>query len=121
MNISGLLENLKVDINSLSMGERLLGGLATALLSMLVVFVVLVLISCIIKVINPKSKEVEVKATQTEIVDKADLHEEIDDTELIAAITAAIVSSSNKNIVVRRIRRTNNIYSNWEKTANVEV
>lgn len=126
MNISGLLENLKTNIDTMSMGDILLGGLATAVLSMLVVFTILVLISLLIRVINTQPKEQVTQDSNTAKKDDA-IREAIaqkaeedlsNNTELIAAITGAIVAASGKNIVVRRITRTNNNKSNWEKTSN---
>lgn len=124
MSISQLLEALKVDAASMPMGERILGGCATALLSMGVVFIVLVLIAFIIRIVNvdPKDKKnmvAEIKSNENKEVLGESITENDDD--LIAVITAAIVASGNKNIVVKRISRTNNIQSNWEKTHNIEV
>lgn len=124
MNISQLLEALKVDAASMPMGERLLGGCVTALLSMVVVFIVLVLIALIIRVVNvapndKKDKLAEIKFNENQEGLEESITENNDD--LIAIISAAIVASGNKNIVVKRINRTNNIQSNWEKTHNIEV
>ncbi|MEF9992420.1 MAG: OadG family protein [Romboutsia sp.] len=113
MNISELLNTLKTDIATMSIGEKLLGGFSTALLAMIVVFTILVLIAFIIRIINAQPKEVEkIKEVETNKIVEEKLE---DSTELTAIITAAIVASSNKNIVVRRITRTNNVKSNWEK------
>ncbi len=124
MNISQLLENLKIDAASMPMGERLLAGCATTLLSMVVVFIVLVLIAEIIKVVNAGPKDKKNKVAEIKVDENKEVSEEIsteDDNELVAVITAAISASSNKNIVVKRISRTNNIQSNWEKTHNIEI
>lgn len=120
MNISELLQTLKTDIGTMSMGDKLLGGLSTALLAMGVVFIILILISFIIRVINVQPKE-EVQSTRSDFegIEKNEKSIEEDNTELMAVITAAIVASSTKNIVVRRITRTNNIKSNWEKSSNI--
>ncbi|MCC3868776.1 OadG family protein [Terrisporobacter mayombei] len=124
MSISQLLEALKVDAASMPMGERLLGGCATALLSMGTVFIVLVLIALIIRIVNvapndKKDKVAEIKFNENQESLEESMTE--NDDHLIAIITAAIVASGNKNIVVKRISRTNNIQSNWEKTHNIEV
>lgn len=126
MSISELLQMLKTDINSMSMGEKILGGVYTALLAMGVVFIVLALIMFIIKVINitPTDKNVDKVYNSSDIANVQEnqtSNELNDDIELVSVITAAIMASSSKNIVVRRITRTNNIQSNWEKTSNIEV
>lgn len=126
MSISELLQMLKTDINSMSMGEKILGGVYTALLAMGVVFIVLALIMFIIKVINitPTDKNVDKVSNSSDIANVQEnqtSNELNDDIELVSVITAAIMASSSKNIVVRRITRTNNIQSNWEKTSNIEV
>lgn len=131
MNISGLLETLKTNIDTMSMGEKILGGFATALLAMIVVFTILVLISLIIRVINTQPKETSNEAKNNSshksntidivrdaILEKAE-EDLSDEDELIAIVTAAIVATSGKNIVVKRITRTNNNKSNWEKTSNI--
>jgi Na+-transporting methylmalonyl-CoA/oxaloacetate decarboxylase gamma subunit len=121
MKVNNILEVLKTDANSMSILEKLLGGIATAALSMVVVFIILLLISFIIRIINtsPLDNEIENKVNTNEKsncnVEKKD---EIDE-ELVSVITAAIIQSSGKNIVVKRITRTNNNKTNWEKTYNV--
>lgn len=120
MNISELLQTLKNDASTMSIGEKLLGGLATALLAMGVVFVILVLIALIIRVINtPPKLQIETELHNGEKFEEIKEDTEVDNTVLTAIITAAIVASGNKNIVVRRITRTNNTKSNWEKVTNV--
>ncbi|RDY22664.1 hypothetical protein CHF27_012190 [Romboutsia maritimum] len=124
MSISELLQNLKIDASSMTMGEKLLAGLYTTLLAMGVVFIILVLISFIIKIINDKpkvgnkklNKDInEMKAQEN----KQPQTQEQYDNELISVITAAIIASESKNIIVRRIERTNNKQSDWEKMTNI--
>ncbi|RDY28719.1 hypothetical protein CHL78_004065 [Romboutsia weinsteinii] len=125
MNISQLLESLKINIENMSTAERLLGGLATAALAMLVVFVVLILIAGLITIINktPQEKQIETKESHNNIeVAETDEESLEDNLQLVSVITAAIMASSNnKNIVVRRITRSNNIQTNWEKMSKSEV
>lgn len=126
MSISELLQNLKTNIDSMSVGEKLFGGCATAVLAMGIVFLILVLIMYIIKIINanPKVENVNTESTISNIADiekNEDISKEDDVDELVSVITAAIMASSLNNIIVRRITRTNNIQSNWEKTSNIEV
>lgn len=124
MSISELLQNLKIDASSMHMGEKLLAGLYTTLLAMGVVFIILVLIAFIIKIINDKpkvgnkklNKDInEMKAQEN----KQPQTQEQYDNELISVITAAIAASGSKNIIVRRIERTNNKQSDWEKMTNI--
>lgn len=129
MNISGLLENLKNNIDAMSMKEIILGGFATALLAMMVVFTILVLISLIIRIINAQPNEKVNESSKNKSVDivdvlankaEEDLNDNLeDDDELVAIITASIVAASGKNIVVKRITRTNNNKSSWEKVTNI--
>lgn len=125
MNISQLLESLKINIENMSTTERLLGGLATAALAMLVVFLVLILIAGLITIINktPQEKQIETKESNNNIeVAETDEEPLEDNLQLVSVITAAIMASSNnKNIVVRRITRSNNIQTNWEKMSKSEV
>ena len=129
MNISQLLESLKINIENMSTAERLLGGIATAALAMLVVFVVLILIAGLITIINktPQEKQIETKENQSNIeaaeTEEESLEESLEDNlQLVSVITAAIMASSNnKNIVVRRITRSNNVQTNWEKMSKSEV
>lgn len=122
MNISELLKTLKIDINSMTMSEKLLGGVSAALLSMMMVFIILVLIAFIIKIINRDKKTISSNNQSLLSVDEAkfiDNEENIYDSELIAVITAAIIASNDKEIIVRRIKRTNNKVSDWEKAPHI--
>lgn len=114
MNISQLLESLKDPSITLSISDKLLAGVSVALLSMTVVFIVLVIISLIISLLK---REKQNKNTQIEVFNiEKDIKEDENIEELISVITAAIVSSNeNNSIVVRKIIRTNNSKSNWER------
>lgn len=121
MNISQLLEALKNTNISLTIGERLLAGVSVAILSMVVVFIVLVLISGIISLLqksenNEKKENKSVNMNEVEKEPKIiDTEQEINSEELVAAITAAICASNGgKKIAVKKIIRTNNIKSSWE-------
>lgn len=120
MNISQLLEALKDPTMSLTIGEKLLAGVSVAILSMVVVFIVLVLISGIIGLLQKTegNKKKESKPLNNEVKKEAEIIEtepEENFDEIVAAITAAICASNKgKNISVRKIIRTNNIKSSWE-------
>lgn len=125
MNISQLLENLKVNIDSMSITEILLGGIATAVLSMIVVFVILIIIAGMIKLINktPNKKFKEEAKAQDNIEVIEEVVESLEENlQLVAVVTASIIAAtSNKNIVVRRITRSNNVQTNWEKMSKSEI
>lgn len=121
MNISQLLEALKDPSASISIGEKLLAGVCVAILSMVVVFIVLILISLIIKILqvdrNGKQKNVaNVEPIQEASIENKSSNENIE--ELVSVITASIAAAtgnSTNNIIVRKIQRTNNNKSSWER------
>lgn len=121
MNISQLLEALKDPSASISIGEKLLAGVCVAILSMAVVFIVLVIISLIIKILQidrtEKQKTVaDVEQIQEASIENKSSNENIE--ELVSVITASIAAAtgnSTNNIIVRKIERTNNNKSSWER------
>lgn len=121
MNISQLLEALKDPSASISIGEKLLAGVCVAILSMAVVFIVLVIISLIIKILQvdrtKKQKNVaNVEPIQEASIENKSSNENIE--ELVSVITASIAAAtgnSTNNIIVRKIERTNNNKSSWER------
>ncbi|MGY5267416.1 OadG family transporter subunit [Paraclostridium bifermentans] len=121
MNISQLLEALKDPSASISIGEKLLAGVCVAILSMAVVFIVLVIISLIIKILQvdrtEKQKTVaNVEPIQEDSIENKSSNENIE--ELVSVITASIAAAtgnSTNNIIVRKIQRTNNNKSSWER------
>ncbi|MFL1536567.1 OadG family transporter subunit [Paraclostridium bifermentans] len=121
MNISQLLEALKDHSASISIGEKLLAGVCVAILSMAVVFIVLVIISLIIKILQidrtEKQKTVaDVEQIQEASIENKSSNENIE--ELVSVITASIAAAtgnSTNNIIVRKIQRTNNNKSSWER------
>ncbi|MEX6585598.1 MULTISPECIES: OadG family transporter subunit [Paraclostridium] len=121
MNISQLLEALKDPSASISIGEKLLAGVCVAILSMAVVFIVLVIISLIIKILQidrtEKQKTVaDVEQIQEASIENKSSNENIE--ELVSVITASIAAAtgnSTNNIIVRKIQRTNNNKSSWER------
>lgn len=123
MNISQLLEALKNPSISLSVSEKLLAGLSVTILSMVVVFIVLVIIALIISLLQrEKSNTKSIDILETKINDftknQVDINKTDNMEELVAAITAAIAANtgnSTDNIVVRKIIRSNNIKSSWER------
>lgn len=121
MNISQLLEALKDPSASISIGEKLLAGVCVAILSMAVVFIVLVIISLIIKILQVDRTEKQKTVVNVEPIQEASIennssNENIE--ELVSVITASIAAAtgnSTNNIIVRKIQRTNNNKSSWER------
>ncbi|WP_270647895.1 OadG family protein [Paeniclostridium hominis] len=124
MNISQLLEAVKDPSSTLSMGEKLLAGVSVAVLSMAVVFIVLVVIALIITILqrdgSKKVKEDNIELIKQKEDEKKDVNNNEDLGELVSVITAAIAATtgnSTNNIVVRKIQRSNNTKTSWERMA----
>lgn len=121
MNISQLLEALKGPSSVLSLGEKLLAGVSVAILSMTVVFIILVIIAFIITILQKdRSSKKEVKSElnlENEVVEIQQNNSE-DFGELVSVITGAIAASTGNsinNIVVRKVQKSNNNKTNWER------
>ncbi|MEG0051336.1 MAG: OadG family protein [Terrisporobacter sp.] len=125
MNISQLLEALKDPSAVLSLGEKLLAGVSVAILSMGVVFIVLVVIALIIAILqkdrSDKNKEVSATTNIKELSNELIEESSNDNTEeLVSVITAAIAAATGNsinNIIVRKIERSNNNKTSWERMA----
>ncbi len=124
MNISQLLEAVKDPSSTLSMGEKLLAGVSVAVLSMAVVFIVLVVIALIIAILqrdgSKKVKEDNIELIKQKEDEIKDVNNNEDLGELVSVITAAIAATtgnSTNNIVVRKIQRSNNTKTSWERMA----
>ncbi|CEI73021.1 MULTISPECIES: OadG family protein [Romboutsia] len=120
MNISQLLETLKDPTITLSIGETLLAGVSVALLSMSVVFIILLVITAIIKLLQSEKSQAKLKdSTEKETMTESNEFKKDESIEeLVSVITAAIAAStgnSTNNIIVRKISRTNNSKTNWER------
>lgn len=121
MNISQLLEALKDPSASISIGEKLLAGVCVAILSMAVVFIVLVIISLIIKILQVDRTEKQKNVVSVEPIQEASIENKSSNEnieELVSVITASIAAAtgnSTNNIIVRKIQRTNNNKSSWER------
>ena len=124
MNISQLLEAVKDPSSTLSMGEKLLAGVSVAVLSMAVVFIVLVVIALIIAIlqrdVSKKVKEDNIELIKQKEDEIKEVNNNEDLGELVSVITAAIATTtgnSTNNIVVRKIQRSNNTKTSWERMA----
>lgn len=122
MNINEIINSVKVDIIKLPLGERMIGSVLLALVSMTIVFIILACISGMISIMyrgskfnkNIKEEKVNIKEVfKEEILDIS--NDNINQKQIIAAIIACIIqfSCSDSEIIVRKIKRSNNLYSNW--------
>ncbi len=121
MNISQLLEALKNPSSVLSLGEKLLAGVSVAILSMTVVFIILLIIALIITILQKeRSSKREVKSELNLESEEFEIqqNDSEDFGELVSVITGAIEASTGNsinNIVVRKIQKSNNSKTNWER------
>ena len=122
-----LLQQMKVSIDTMTLGEKFLGSMLVTFLGIGIVFIGLAVLYISITIMNkvvntPKSnKELQPTPTATEKVE-----EEVgimDDMELVAVITAAVAASlhtSTHNIVVRNITRISDATPSWAKMGRVD-
>ncbi|SET81046.1 sodium pump decarboxylases, gamma subunit [Natronincola peptidivorans] len=131
-----LMERMKVasDLQNMSMGEKMLGSIQVAIFGIAIVFLALLLLFVIITVLEKVlhgaedknkasvAKKAEVSAGPVK-VEEAQEEEEVDDTQLVAVITAAIAASlhtSTHNIVVRNIIRVPDTTPAWNKLGRMQ-
>ena len=132
-----LLEQMKVTIDTMTMGERFLGSLQVTFLGVAIVFVALAMLFIIIKILDTfvhkaesgaaKKKEKkaaeEAKAREAEQPVPTEPVTEEDQGELVAVIAAAIASSlhtSTHNIIVRNIVRTPDNAPAWNRLGRMQ-
>lgn len=131
MNINEIINGVKFDIASLSFGEKMIGSIFLAILSMLIVFCILACISAIISlmynVFYKKRDSKENLAIEKTIELKNDKYKDekninsfekndINQNEVVAVIVACINQfrqNEDSEIIVRKIIRSNNNYSSW--------
>ncbi|MCR8744964.1 OadG family protein [Romboutsia lituseburensis] len=131
MNINEIINGVKFDIASLSFGEKMIGSIFLAVVSMLIVFCILACISAIISLMynvfykkrsNKENLGIEQKfeLKNDKCKDETSIHlfEENNENqnEVIAAIMACInqfKENDDSEIIVRKIIRSNNNYSSW--------
>lgn len=125
MNISQLLEALKDPSINLTVGEKLLAGFSVTILSMVVVFIVLVIISTIISLLqrekaNPQTENRLIKSEEADLGYQSTSSDYENNEELVSVITASIAAAtgnSTNNILVKKIVRSNNSKTSWESMA----
>ena len=122
MNLRQLLEALKDPSASVSVGEKLLAGFSVAIISMVVVFIVLILISGIISLLERQTDKTKKINEETKTPDTIPDHNEQEvNAELVAVITAAIATQTGKpanNLLVKKVVRSNNYKTGWENMKN---
>lgn len=113
-------------------GDTIVYAMIVTLFGMGIVFLVLILLQNILKtmeIIFHKEKKAISEATQvsekkpveTDVV-QADSAEEASDDQLVAVITAAVMSclGGSSNIIVRSIRRVEDLTPVWGKVSRTE-
>ncbi len=128
------IETMKTSIDTMSMGERLFGSLQVTLLGIGIVFVSLaVLYFSVVIMQKILKKSVEAKPSVVESIAVSEpepeveqLHIEeniLDDTQLIAVITAAVAASLDvpaQKIAIKGIKRAQDSASTWAKVGRIE-
>jgi len=126
-----LLEKMKVSADSLTMGEKLMGSLQVTLFGLIVVFFALGILYVCINIMHmllnssTKKKPQAAAPTPVKVEEPPAVEEEelVDDTELVAVITAAIAATlqtSTHNIIVRNITRQPEGTPAWGKLGRME-
>ena len=119
-----LIGKLKNSIDSLTLGEKMLGGIEVSLFGMAVVFFILVLIMIAINLLQKFAGESKKVPSESVSFDETTMNSEVqqeileDYGELVAVITAAIAASLNTsthNIVVKNITRKQDTTPAWSK------
>lgn len=124
-----VLEKLSNGVENMTLGEKLLASLQVTLLGVFIVFIALMMLYFIIRIMDklvnkPVKAKQKPQAIETQPVVVETIEEDtIDDTELVAVITAAVAASlqtSTHNIVVRNIVRTNDVTPAWGKLGRMQ-
>ena len=126
-----LIAQMAADVSSMSMAEKMLGGLVVTLFSMVIVFIVLVIIMYAIKImtssLSEKPKKIKIEEVKVAQEDKVTPISDTfqagagNDEEEIAAVMAAIAThyaSGETRIVIRNIAR--NGMSSWANAGMLE-
>ena len=115
--------------------ETITYGLIVTLFGMGIVFIVLVLLQYILKSMeiifhkNKKPAVTETRAAETKVSVAPEAPKTLlieteadDDEDVVAVVTAAVISclGGNHNIVVRNIRRVNDVTPAWGRASRTE-
>lgn len=119
-----LVTRIATDTGSMTLGEKLFGGVLVSIFSMLMVFAVLVVLMAVIRVLGqllgarPVSKRQEEESVVTANAAAAPAQEAqqnaMQEEEIVAAIVAALQSqrrSSGSKLVIKRLEPTEGAWS----------
>ncbi|SMP70265.1 OadG family protein [Anoxynatronum buryatiense] len=128
-----LLEEMKVSIETMTMGEKFLASLQVTLLGVAIVFVALGMLFIIIKILDTfvhkaesssaKRKEQKTAAAPVPTPEPVVAEKAQDDGELVAVIAAAVAASlhtSTHNIIVRNIVRVPDQAPAWNRLGRMQ-
>lgn len=124
-----LIAQMASDVSSMTLAEKMLGGLVVTIFSMAIVFIVLAMIMYAIKLMTSslsekpkKIKDEEVKVAEEPVSQPSETYQDMaSEHEEIAAVMAAITSyyaSGDTKIVIRNIAR--NRTSSWANAGMLE-
>ncbi|MDR5659117.1 OadG family transporter subunit [Serpentinicella sp. ANB-PHB4] len=126
-----LMERMNTDFESLTLSERILGGIEVALFGVGIVFFILILIMLIIMILkniftgSSKAPANEMSGQESDPIPEVEeeVYEEmVQEHELVAIITAALamrLETSTHNIIVRNIHRTADHNTTWSRVTRV--
>lgn len=113
--------------DTLTTGEKTIGALITTCMGMGITFIVLLLLWTVIVAMSKVLAKTQKTAISENAAESAAVQEDINDTELVAVITAAIsayeasTGHTSSNIVVRKITRiAGNAWANAGMTECLE-
>lgn len=132
-----LLEKMKFSIDTMTMGEKFFAGIQVTVLGLVIVFVALAILYFAIiimeKLMNNSKKTIKKVESKLSIDETVDLdyekvvHREdediMDNTELVAVITAAIAASLHipvQDVVIRGIKHVQDPTPIWAKVGRME-
>lgn len=126
-----LLEKMQFSIDTMTFGEKFLGSAVVTLLGVGIVFIALITLYITIVIMqkavgrlgSKKEAKVEPITKEPAVEDIKDSEDAIDNTELVAVITAAVAASlhtSTHNIIVRNITRTKEVTPSWAKIGRID-
>ncbi len=110
------------DPSTLTLGEKLSGGLMVAVVGMTITFLALIFLWLMIEIMAKLLKQKQPAATAV-AAPAAPADDQSDEAEIVAVITAALAASLQtpiENIVVSRIVRVPDERSAWSKSGLTE-
>jgi glutaconyl-CoA/methylmalonyl-CoA decarboxylase subunit delta len=116
-------------IGSLSMGDKFTASLITTVLGMGITFtaliILLIMMSWMNKILNKRSSSVPTAqpAMQPQVVAEKPIEKQVDDNEIVAAITTAIamtLKTSVSNIVIKNIEKVEEQTPQWNRAGLIE-